>query len=120
MSKPLPSNNMPWPDNLIYDFSLSPDTTPEAAEKFINSVDTSDRNKAFLRLRYIEGKTYKEIGTIHDITSVGVRLALKALCGKYGGATATQPSVDGGEKVIDLQDQISVDEMVSIQDVSEN
>ena len=120
MSKPLPSNNMPWPDNLIYDFSLSPDTTPEAAEKFINSVDTSDRNKAFLRLRYIEGKTYKEIGTIHGITSVGVRLALKALCGKYGGATATQPSVDGGEKVIDLQDQISVDEMVSIQDVSEN
>ena len=116
MPKPLPSNNMSWPENLIFDFSLSPDTTPEAAAEFVDSFPTSDRNKAFLRLRYIEGKTYKEISTIHGITSAGVRLALKALCGKYGGATATQPSADRGEKVIDLHDQISVDEMVPIQD----
>lgn len=89
MPKPLPSNNMPWPENLIFDFSLPEDTSPEAAEAFIDSIETSDRNHQFLRLRYLEGKQYKEISGAFVITPSAVRMAMKYLREKYVAASVT-------------------------------
>jgi len=70
---------MPWLENFIFDFKLDPTTTPEAVKNFLDSISTSDRNKAFLRLRYLEGKTYKEIGSAYSITPTGVRMVLNTL-----------------------------------------
>ena len=97
MPKPNPSKTMPWPENLIYDFHLSPDTTSEAAEAFINGLATSKRNKAFLRLRYFEGKAYSEIGAQYGITPTGVRLAIKGLWEKHGGVTAPATAVPAAD-----------------------
>ena len=79
MPRPSPSNNMPWPENLIYDFKLSSSTTPETAEAFLNSIPTKDRNKEFLRLRYIEGKSYKDIAGDYGVSSAAVYMAIKYL-----------------------------------------
>ena len=87
MPKRLPPNNRPWPDNMAYDFGL-PSISPTDAEKFIDGLATSERNKAFLRLRYREGKTYNEIADEYGLTSTGVRLAVKTMWEKYGGLTA--------------------------------
>ena len=91
MPRPLPSNNMPWPENLIFDFNLPVDTSPEDAERFIAALETSDRNKAFLRLRYIDSKTYKEIATTYGITPSAVRMAVKYVQEK---ASATSNHLD--------------------------
>ena len=83
-------NNRPWPQNLFYDFGLSA-ISPADAEAFIAGLATSERNRTFLRLRYREGKTYKEIATAHDMTPAGVRLAIIAMQQKFGGeAISTQ------------------------------
>lgn len=50
MPKPSPSNNMPWPENLIFDFALSSSSAPDAAEKYIDSLPTSDKNKDLNRI----------------------------------------------------------------------
>ncbi len=92
MPKALPSNNMPWPENLIFDFSLPAETSPAEAESFISSIETSDRNRAFLRLRYLEGKQYKEIGATYGITPSAVRMALKYLREKHSSALQLGPS----------------------------
>ena len=90
MPKRLPPNNRPRPENIAYDFEL-PTLSPTDAEGFIDSLATSDRNKEFLRLRYREGKTYTEIANAHDMTPVGVRLAIIAMQEKFGGeAISTQ------------------------------
>jgi len=89
MPKALPSNNMPWPENLIFDFSLPAETSPAEAESFISSIETSDRNRAFLRLRYLEGKQYKEIGEAFGITPGAVRMAVKYMREKYVAANSS-------------------------------
>ena len=101
MPKPLPSNSMPWPENLIYDFHLPASASPESADAFISSLPTSDRNRQFLRLRYLDNKTYKEIGAAYGVTPAAVRMALKYLWEKADASTATTsatssptPSVD--------------------------
>ena len=83
---------MPWPENLIFDFSLPAETSPAEAESFISSIETSDRNRAFLRLRYLEGKQYKEIGATYGITPSAVRMALKYLREKHSSALQLGPS----------------------------
>ena len=88
MPKRLPPNNRPWPENMAFDFGLPP-LSPSAAEKFIDGLATSERNKAFLRLRYREGKTYNEIADEYRLTATGVRLAVKAMWEKYGGSAAS-------------------------------
>lgn len=90
MPKRLPPNNRPWPQNLLYDFGLSA-ISPADAETFISTLPTSDRNKSFLRLRYREGKTYNEIAAHYGLTPTGVRLAVKSMWEKFGGAQASTP-----------------------------
>jgi len=83
-------NNRSWPENLAFDFEL-PMLSPAAAEAFISTLPTTERNKKFLLLRYRDGKTYKEIAAIHDMTPAGVRLAIIAMQEKFGGeAISTQ------------------------------
>ena len=86
-------NNRSWPENLAFDFEL-PMLSPAAAEAFIASLPTTERNKEFLRLRYREGKTYTEIANAHDMTPAGVRLAIIAMQEKFRGeaASAAAPS----------------------------
>ena len=88
MPKRLPPNNRPWPENIAYDFGL-PFLSDADAEAFIDALATSERNKAFLRLRYREGKTYNEIADEYGLTATGVRLAVKAMGEKYGGSAAS-------------------------------
>lgn len=83
MPKRLPANNRPWPANLAFDFGL-PSMTPADADRFIDSLPTSDRNKEFLLLRYRDGKLYDVIASVYDITSAGVRCAVKNMWGKFG------------------------------------
>ena len=90
MPKRLPPNNRPWPANLAFDFGL-PSMTPADADRFIDSLPTSDRNKEFLLLRYRDGKLYDEIASVYGITSAGVRGAVKNMWGKFG-ASAPSPS----------------------------
>ena len=90
MPKRLPPNNRPWPQNLLYDFGLSA-ISPADAETFISTLPTSERNKSFLRLRYREGKTYNEIAAHYGLTPTGVRLAVKSMWEKFGGAQASTP-----------------------------
>ena len=99
MPKPSPSNSMPWPENLIYDFQLSPSTTPSAAEAFIASLSTSDKNKEFLRLRYKERMQYSDIAPKYGISAGGVRQAVKYVIGRYiasapSASTNTESSVE--------------------------
>ena len=74
---PKHSNNHPWPDNLRYDFNLPPTISSSDAEVFIYTLPTTERNRAFLLLRYRDGKTYKEIAAIYDMTPAGVRLGAR-------------------------------------------
>ena len=78
-------NYRPWPENIAYDFGLSA-ISPTDAEAFIASLPTTERNKAFLLLRYRGDKTYAEIAAIHGMTPAGVRLAIIAMQEKLGGA----------------------------------
>lgn len=99
MPKPSPSNSMPWPENLIYDFNLPPATTPSAAEEFISSLSTSDKNKEFLRLRYRDGQSYNDIAPAYGISAGGVRQAIKYVIGRYissapSASTNTESSVE--------------------------
>ena len=80
MPKRLPPNNRPWPENIAFDFGL-PFLSPADAEAFISSLPTTERNRAFLLLRYREGKTYTEIAAAHGMTPAGVRLAIIAMQG---------------------------------------
>ena len=83
-------NNRSWPENLAFDFEL-PMLSPAAAEAFISTLPTTERNKEFLRLRYRDGKTYTEIAAAHGMTPPGVRLATIAMQEKFGGeAISTQ------------------------------
>ena len=91
-------NNRSWPENLAYDFNLSA-ISPTDAEAFIASLPTTERNKAFLLLRYREVKTYTEIANAHDMTPAGVRLAIIAMQEKFGGA-AISTQVTAVEKVV--------------------
>ena len=91
-------NNRPWPQNLFYDFGLSA-ISPADVEAFIAGLATSERNRTFLRLRYREGKTYKEIATAHDMTPAGVRLAIIAMQEKFGGS-AVSTQVTAVENVV--------------------
>ena len=95
---PKHSYNRPWPQNLFYDFGLSA-ISPADAEAFVAGLPTTERNKAFLLLRYREGKTYKEIAAIHGMTPAGVRLAIIALQEKFGGEAISTP-VTAVEKVV--------------------
>jgi len=90
MPKRLPPNNRPWPRNLLFDFKLPP-MTPADADRFIDSLPTSDRNKSFLRLRYRDGKLYDEIASVYGITSAGVRGAVKNMWEKFS-PTAAAPA----------------------------
>jgi hypothetical protein len=91
---PKHSNNRPWPDNLRYDFNLPPTISSSDAEVFIYTLPTTERNRAFLLLRYRDGKTYTEIAAAHGMTPAGVRLAIIAMQEKFGGeaASAAAPS----------------------------
>ena len=91
-------NNRSWPENLAFDFEL-PMLSPAAAEAFISTLPTTERNKEFLRLRYREGKTYTEIAAAHGMTPAGVRLAIIAMQEKFGGA-AISTQVTAVEKVV--------------------
>ena len=88
MPKRLPPNNRPWPENMAFDFSISPSLSPTDAEAFIRSLPTSNRNKRFLLLRYQKGCTYNEIADEYGITPSGVRLAVKTMWEKFGRSTA--------------------------------
>lgn len=122
MPKLLPSNSMPWPKNLIYDFRLSPSTSPEEAEGFIDSLPTSDKNKAFLRLRYRDGQSYADIAPTYGLSAGGVRQAIKYVRDRYNSApgttstpgSSTDTSSPAAEQsVVDiLPVQITVDDMV--------
>ena len=96
MAKRAPLNNRPWPDNLIYDFNLGPNTSSAEAEAFIHSLSTSEKNKEFLRLRYQEGKTYADIGLSYGITASGIRQAVKYVTERYlkSCAAAAPDAVD--------------------------
>lgn len=94
MSKRLPPNNRPWPANMAFDFGL-PSMTPADADRFIDSLPTSDRNKEFLWLRYRDGKLYNEIASVYDITSAGVRGAVKNMWGKFGHTPPSSLPADG-------------------------
>lgn len=94
MPKPSPSNSMPWPENLIYDFHLPPATTPEIAEEFINTLPTSDKNKEFVRLRYRDGQSYTDIAPMYGISAGGVRQAIKYVIGRYISSATPSPSAD--------------------------
>ena len=94
MPKRLPPNNRPWPANLAFDFGL-PSMTPADAEAFVSGLPTSDRNKEFLLLRYRDGKLYDEIASVYDITSAGVRGAVKTMWGKFGASAPTSHPVPG-------------------------
>ena len=96
---PKHSNNRPWPDNLRYDFNLPPTISSSDAEVFIYTLPTTERNRAFLLLRYREGKTYTEIAAIHDMTPAGVRLAIIAMQEKFGGS-AISTRVTAVENVV--------------------
>ena len=76
-----------------------PAISPTDAEGLIDSLATSHRNKEFLRLRYRDGKTYKEIAAIHDMTPAGVRLAIIAMQEKFGGS-AISTQVTAVENVV--------------------
>ena len=91
-------NNRSWPENLAFDFEL-PMLSPAAAEAFISTLPTTERNKEFLRLRYWGDKTYAEIAAAHGMTPAGVRLAIIAMQGKFGGA-AISTQVIAVEKVV--------------------
>jgi len=84
MPKRLPPNNRPWPRNLLYDFGLPETVSDSETEAFISSLPTTERNKSFLRLRYREGKLYDEIAREYDITSAGVRGAVKMMWERFG------------------------------------
>ena len=88
MPKRLPPNNRPWPENMAFDFSISPSLSPTDAEKFIDGLATSERNKEFLRLRYKAGRQYNEIAHEFGLTATGVRFAVKAMWKKFGGSAA--------------------------------
>ena len=87
MPKRLPPNNRPWPENMAFDFAL-PSLSPTDAEVFINSLPTTERNRAFLRLRYKAGRQYNEIAHEFGLTATGVRFAVKAMWKKFGGSAA--------------------------------
>jgi len=91
-------NNRSWPENLAFDFEL-PMLSPAAAEAFISTLPTTERNKKFLLLRYRDGKTYKEIAAIHDMTPAGIRLAIIAMQEKFGGS-AISTQVTAVENVV--------------------
>ena len=93
---PKHSNNRPWPDNLRYDFNLPPTISSSDAEVFIYTLPTTERNRAFLLLRYRDGKTYKEIAAIHDMTPAGVRLTIIAMQEKFGGEAASASALPAG------------------------
>ena len=88
MPKRLPPNNRPWPENMAFDFSLSPTITPTGAEEFIGGLATTERNRQFLLLRYKAGRTYNEIADEYGMTSTGVRLAVKTMWEKFSVAPA--------------------------------
>ena len=89
MAKRAPSNSMPWPENLIYDFHLPLATD---AEEFINTLPTSDKNKEFLRLRYRDGQSYNDIAPMYGISAGGVRQAVKYVIGRYISSATPIPS----------------------------
>ena len=91
-------NKRSWPENLAFDFEL-PMLSPAAGEAFISTLPTTERNKEFLLLRYRDGKTYKEIAAIHDMTPAGVRLAIIAMQEKFGGS-AISTQVTAVENVV--------------------
>ena len=93
---PKHSNNRPWPDNLRYDFNLPPTISSSDVEAFIDSLPTTERNRAFLLLRYRDGKTYKEIAAIHDMTPAGVRLAIIAMQEKFRREAASASALPAG------------------------
>lgn len=106
MAKRAASNNRPWPQNIIYDFGLPMDTSDEAASAFIEGLPTTERNKAILRLRYINGKPYTEIAPIYGITPAGARFVARGLMEKYGGTT---------EPMADALPQSTADEPIETQ-----
>jgi len=85
----MPKRQLPWPQNLINDFHLPADTSPEAAGQFLASLPASDRNRAFLRLRYQADRTFTEIAAEYGMTPAGVRLAIIAAQEKYAKTAAT-------------------------------
>lgn len=89
----MPKRQLPWPQNLIHDFHLPADTTPESAGQFLSALPVSDRNKAFLRLRYQADRTFTEIAAEHGMTPAGVRLAIIAMQEKYAETAATTTPV---------------------------
>lgn len=111
MPKRASSNNRPWLENFIYDFNLSPSTTPSEAETFINSLSTSDKNKAFLRLRYIEGKSYADIAPAYGISAGGVRQAVKYVMERYLKSRETAP---GDDLLSGLKEDNDVDQAVEV------
>ena len=87
----MPKRQQPWPNNLMEDFSLPADTTPEGAEAFIAGLPITDRNRAFLRQRYQSGKTFTEIAAEHGMTPPGVRLAVIAMQQKFATVAIPAP-----------------------------
>ena len=69
--------------------------TPADAEAFVSGLPTSDRNKEFLLLRYRDGKLYDEIASVYDITSAGVRGAVKTMWGEVWSFGTHFPSRAG-------------------------
>ena len=105
-----PPNNRPWPDNKIFDFKLSPATTAAEAEEFINTIQTTERNRTIMRLRYIDGKPYSEIGPLYGISADAARKVLLGLWGKYGGTEISIPADSAmepaGEAVKSAEDEV--------------
>lgn len=92
MPKRLPPNNRPWSENIAFDFGL-PSITPDDADRFIDSLPTSDRNNKFLRLRYRDGKLYDEIASVYGITPAEVRGAVKRMWERFGHMTPSASTV---------------------------
>ena len=109
MAKRAPSNSMPWPQNLIYDFHLPPATSPEIAEAFITTLPTSDKNKEFLRLRYRDGQSYKDIAPAYGISAGGVRQAVKYVIGKYNSSADATVSADASPDDASVDTESSVE-----------
>ena len=103
MAKRTPPNNRPWPENLIFDFNLAASTTTDEAEAFISSLPTSEKNKTFIRLRYQEGKPYKDIAPAYGISAGAVRQAIIYVKDKVSGKNNNPSSdKDNTEVAVDL------------------
>ena len=107
---------MPWPENLIYDFNLPPATTPSAAEEFISSLSTSNKNKEFLRLHYRDGQSYTDIAPPYGISAGGVRQAIKYVIGRYTSSSSAPIHSTDAESSVEsasADSEIDVDTVAS-------